>query len=204
MRVAFITSRDLIDLSEDDRLALPPLADLGIEVVPVEWGSEAKSLTSFDLVVIRSPWDWYTRGIEFTSWLRSVADSDVRLANRACVHFLDKSYLRALDANSGASKNGVFTAKPGTLTNDFFVSLLDMSTKWQKAATEGLYEGVDRTSGKAKWTATPVDLVFGSHSELRAIAEVYAAEDGKQKLAQDFVKAWGKVMMLDRFDVSTQ
>ena len=102
MRVAFITSRDLIDLSEDDRLALPPLADLGIEVVPVEWGSEAKSLTSFDLVVIRSPWDWYTRGIEFTSWLRSVADSDVRLANRACVHFLDKSYLRALDANGAA------------------------------------------------------------------------------------------------------
>jgi catalase-peroxidase len=89
------------------------------------------------------------------------------------------------------------------LSNDFFVNLLDMSTKWQKASgTEGLYEGVDRTSGKAKWTATPVDLVFGSHSELRAIAEVYAAEDGKQKFAQDFVKAWTKVMMLDRFDVN--
>ncbi len=113
--------------------------------------------------------------------------------------------LRVLDANTGHSKNGVFTSRPGTLTNDFFVNLLDMSTKWQKSATaEGLYEGVDRASGKPKWTATPVDLIFGSHSELRAIAEVYAAEDGKQKFAQDFVKAWTKVMMLDRFDVSAR
>ena len=96
----------------------------------------------------------------------------------------------------------MFTSRPGTLTNDYFVNLLDMSTKWQKTcSTEGLYEGVDRASGKVKWTATPVDLVFGSHSELRAVAEVYAAEDGKQKFAQDFVKAWTKVMMLDRFDV---
>ena len=113
--------------------------------------------------------------------------------------------LRVLEANAENSKHGVFTTRPGTLSNDYFVNLLDMSTKWQKAAhTEGLYEGVDRTSGKPKWTATPVDLVFGSHSELRAVAEVYAAEDGKQKLAQDFAKAWSKVMMLDRFDVSTQ
>ena len=112
--------------------------------------------------------------------------------------------LRVLDTNAEHSKNGVFTSRPGTLTNDYFVNLLDMSTKWQKAAgTEGLYEGVDRANGKAKWTATPVDLVFGSHSELRAVAEVYAAEDGKQKFAQDFVKAWNKVMMLDRFDVSS-
>jgi catalase-peroxidase len=110
--------------------------------------------------------------------------------------------LRVLDANVAHSKNGVFTTRPGTLTNDYFVQLLDMSTKWQKSSTEGLYEGVDRASGKPKWTATPVDLAFGSHSELRAIAEVYAAEDGKQKLAQDFAKAWSKVMMLDRFDVS--
>jgi len=111
--------------------------------------------------------------------------------------------LRVLDANAERSKNGVFTDKPGTLSNDFFVNLLDMSTKWQKAASaEGLYEGVDRASGAKKWTATPVDLVFGSHSELRAIAEVYAAKDGKQKFAQDFAKAWTKVMMLDRFDVN--
>jgi catalase-peroxidase len=110
--------------------------------------------------------------------------------------------LRALDANAGHSKNGVFTSRPGVLTNDFFVNLLDMSTQWKKSSTEGLYEGVDRATGKAKWTATPVDLIFGSHSELRAVAEVYAAEDGKQKFTQDFVKAWTKVMMNDRFDVN--
>ena len=112
--------------------------------------------------------------------------------------------MRVLDTNAGGSKNGVFTAKPGTLSNDFFVNLLDMSTKWQKSSTDGLYDGLDRASGKPKWTATSVDLVFGSHSELRAISEVYAANDGKQKFAQDFVKAWTKVMMLDRFDVNPQ
>ena len=111
--------------------------------------------------------------------------------------------MRVLDTNTDHSKNGVFTNRPGALTNDFFANLLDMSTKWQKSSSkEGLYEGVDRATGKLKWTATPVDLVLGSHSELRAIAEVYAAEDGKQKFAQDFVKAWAKVMMLDRFDVN--
>jgi len=88
------------------------------------------------------------------------------------------------------------------LSNVFFVNLLDMSTKWQKSAsTEGIYEGVDRKTGQTKWTASPVDLIFGSHSELRAIAEVYAAEDGKQKFVTDFVNAWNKVMMLDRFDL---
>jgi catalase-peroxidase len=112
--------------------------------------------------------------------------------------------LRVLDANADHSKDGVLTSRPGTLSNDFFVNLLDMSTKWQKSnASEGLYEGVDRAAGTPKWTATPVDLVFGSHSELRAVAEVYASEDGKQKFTQDFVSAWNKVMMLDRFDVGT-
>jgi catalase-peroxidase len=110
--------------------------------------------------------------------------------------------LRVLDANAAASKNGVFTNRVGVLSNDFFVNLLDMSTAWRKSATnEGLYEGVDRATGQVRWTATPVDLIFGSHSELRAIAEVYAADDGKQRFAQDFAKAWAKVMMLDRFDV---
>jgi catalase-peroxidase len=109
--------------------------------------------------------------------------------------------MRVLDTNADHSKHGVFTTRPGALTNDFFVNLLDMSTKWQRSSSDaGLYEGVDRATGKPRWTATPVDLIFGSHSELRAIAEVYAAEDGKQKLAQDFAKAWAKVMMLDRFD----
>ncbi len=110
--------------------------------------------------------------------------------------------LRVLDANSGQSKNGVFTGKPGTLSNDFFVNLLDMSTKWEKSAKgEGLYEGLDRKTGAVKWTATPVDLIFGSLAELRSVSEVYAANDGKEKFVHDFVNAWNKVMMLDRYDV---
>ncbi len=110
--------------------------------------------------------------------------------------------MRALGANTNAEKHGVFTVRPGVLSNDFFVNLLDMSTKWQKSATtEGIYEGVDRASGQVKWTATPVDLIFGSHSELRAIAEIYAAQDGKDKFVRDFVSAWNKVMTLDRFDL---
>jgi catalase-peroxidase len=107
--------------------------------------------------------------------------------------------LRVLNANTGDVKHGVFTETPGKLNNAFFVNLLDMSTKWQKSKTEGLYEGVDRKTGAAKWTATPVDLIFGSHSELRAIAEVYAAADGQKKFVNDFVAAWNKVMNLDRF-----
>ena len=110
--------------------------------------------------------------------------------------------LRALNVNAGGSSHGVFTDRPGTLSNDFFVNLLDMSTKWSKSAdAEGLYEGRDRGTGKLKWTATPVDLVFGSNSELRAVAEVYAAEDAKEKFVRDFVDAWTKVMSLDRFDL---
>ena len=110
--------------------------------------------------------------------------------------------LRALDASSGQVKHGVFTSRPGVLSNDFFVNLLDMSTKWEKSVqAEGLYEGKDRKTGKVKWTATPVDLLFGSHSELRAIAEVYAADDASARFVKDFVKAWNKVMTLDRFDL---
>ncbi|WP_340680387.1 catalase/peroxidase HPI [Paraglaciecola sp.] len=110
--------------------------------------------------------------------------------------------LRVLDANRAGSKNGVLTDQPGTLSNDFFVNLLDMSTKWSKSAkTVGLYEGHERKSGTLRWTATPVDLLFGSNSELRAVAEVYASDDAKQQFAKDFVKAWTKVMTLDRFDL---
>ncbi len=109
--------------------------------------------------------------------------------------------LRALDANTGGSKHGVFTDRTGTLSNDFFVNLLDISTKWSKASIEGIYEGRDRSTGKVKWTATPVDLIFGSNSELRAVAEVYAANDAKAKFVNDFVAAWTKVMTLDRFDL---
>jgi catalase-peroxidase len=110
--------------------------------------------------------------------------------------------LRALDANFGHSKNGVFTKRPGTLTNDFFVNLLDMNTKWQKsAASADVLEGRDRASGELRWTGTVVDLVFGSNSQLRALAEVYASSDGQEEFVREFVAAWSKVMNLDRFDL---
>ena len=112
--------------------------------------------------------------------------------------------MRALDANSGRSKHGVFTSRPGTLTNDFFVNLLDMSTEWRASESDRhVYEGRDRASGRVKWTGTAVDLLFGSNSQLRAIAEVYACDDAKEKFVRDFVVAWNKVMNLDRYDIST-
>jgi catalase-peroxidase len=137
---------------------------------------------------------------------RSPADMLVDKANLLTLTVPEMTVLvggmRALDANSGGVAHGVFTDRPGTLSNDYFVNLLDMSTQWSKSdKAEGLYEGRDRTSGELKWTATPVDLVFGSHAELRSIAEVYAADDGKEKFVRDFVDAWGKVMTLDRFDL---
>ncbi|PSR82381.1 heme peroxidase [Coniella lustricola] len=110
--------------------------------------------------------------------------------------------LRALNANHGTSQHGVLTKRPGVLTNDFFVNLLDMETQWVDAGSDGeLWKGIDRKTGSEKWTATRVDLVFGSHAELRAIAEVYGQVDGQGKLVKDFVAAWDKVMMLDRFDL---
>jgi catalase-peroxidase len=109
--------------------------------------------------------------------------------------------MRALGANFDGSKHGVFTDKPGTLTNDFFVNLMDMSTMWRKTKTEGMYEGVDRASGKVKYTATPVDLIFGSNSELRAVAEAYAYADADERFVNDFVAAWVKVMQADRFEI---
>jgi catalase-peroxidase len=110
--------------------------------------------------------------------------------------------LRALNANARPSDLGVFTKRPGTLTNDFFVNLLDMGTEWRPSASgPSAYEGRDRATGKAKWTATAVDLVFGSNSVLRSLAEVYGSDDAGEKFVQDFVAAWDKVMNLDRFDV---
>ena len=111
--------------------------------------------------------------------------------------------MRALNANAGQAAHGVFTDRPGTLSNDFFVNLLDMSTRWTKSAdSEGIYEGRDRRTGELKWTATPVDLIFGSNTELRAVSEAYAANDAREKFVHDFVNAWSKVMTLDRFDAS--
>src|SRR5208337_3384873 len=111
--------------------------------------------------------------------------------------------LRALNANFGHSAHGVFTKRPGTLSNDFFVNLLDMNTKWQKSdPSEGVLEGRDRATGELKWTGTVVDLVFGSNSQLRALAEFYACGDSQQAFVRDFVAAWSKVMNLDRFDLA--
>ena len=111
--------------------------------------------------------------------------------------------LRALNANVGQTQHGVFTKSAESLTNDFFVNLLDMGTKWQKsAASEGVLEGRDRKSDAVKWTATVVDLVFGSNSQLRALAEVYASSDAQQAFVRDFVAAWNKVMNLDRYDLA--
>ena len=110
--------------------------------------------------------------------------------------------LRVLGANAGQSKHGVFTKQPGKLTNDFFVNLLDMSTQWQPAGSDGVYEGRNRKTNAVKWTGTRVDLIFGSHSQLRALAEVYACADTKEKFVKDFVAAWTKVMNADRFDLA--
>jgi catalase-peroxidase len=109
--------------------------------------------------------------------------------------------LRALNANFGQSKHGVLTHRPETLTNDFFVNLLDMKTKWQATSSQGVFEGRDRATGEIKWSGTRVDLVFGSNSQLRAIAEAYACDDSKDAFVKDFVGAWNKVMNLDRYDL---
>src|SRR6185436_18820884 len=110
--------------------------------------------------------------------------------------------LRVLGANAGNSKNGVFTKQPGKLTNDFFVNLLDMNTEWQPPNADGVYEGRDRKTKAVKWTGTRVDLIFGSHSQLRAFAEVYGQSDSKEQFVKDFVAAWAKVMNADRFDLA--
>ena len=111
--------------------------------------------------------------------------------------------LRVLGANTGNSTHGVFTKKPGTLTNDFFVNLLDMSTVWKPVSdARDVFEGRDRKTGAVKWTGTRVDLIFGSHSQLRALAEVYASSDAKASFVRDFVAAWNKVMNADRFDLA--
>ena len=109
--------------------------------------------------------------------------------------------LRVLNANVGQAAHGVFTRQPGTLSNDFFVNLLDMGTTWRASASEGIYEGLDANTKTPKWSATGVDLIFGSNSQLRALAEVYASDDAKESFVHDFVAAWDKVMNLDRYDL---
>ena len=114
------------------------------------------------------------------------------------------SDLRVLNVNAGQSQHGVFTHRPGSLSNDFFVNLLDVGTTWHRStAADGVLQGRNRATGASKWTGTVVDLVFGSNSQLRAVAEVYASSDAQQKFVHDFVAAWNKVMNLDRFDLGS-
>ena len=111
--------------------------------------------------------------------------------------------MRVLNTNYGQTQHGVFTKNPETLTNDFFVNLLDMGTEWKASSKdENVFEGIDRATGKPKWTGTRVDLIFGSNSELRALAEVYGCEDSQEMFVNDFVQVWDKVMNLDRFDLT--
>jgi catalase-peroxidase len=145
--------------------------------------------------------NYYTQGVKM-----SPAEALVERADLLTLTVPEMTALvggmRALDANYGSADHGVFTTRPGQLTNDFFVNLLDMGTEWTPAKDQaGVYEGRDRSSGDLKWTATPVDLIFGSNSELRAIAEFYAQSDSDERFVQDFVDAWVKVMRLDRFDL---
>ncbi len=138
---------------------------------------------------------------------RSPADMMVDKADKLTLTIPEMTALvggmRALGANAGGVEHGIFTDRPGTLSNDFFVNLLSMSTAWTKSPdADGIYEGRDRATGELNWTATPVDLVFGSHAELRSVAEIYAAGDGEDRFVKDFVDAWAKVMTLDRFDVA--
>jgi catalase-peroxidase len=147
----------------------------------------------------------------FRNYLRAgeILPAEARLLDRANLLTLTAPEmtvlvggLRALNANLSQSQHGVFTNRPGTLTNDYFVNLLDMSTEWKPSASEKVYEGSDRATGAIRWTATAVDLVFGSNSQLRAISEVYACDDAKEKFVGDFVAAWNKVMNLDRFELA--
>jgi catalase-peroxidase len=144
----------------------------------------------------------YRRGEQFMAPEEALVDRAQLLTLTAPEMTVLVGGLRVLGANAGQAKLGVFTKQPGTLTNDFFLNLLDMNTQWQPAGTDGVYEGRGRKTNEMKWTGTRVDLIFGSHSHLRALAEVYGSSDAKPKFVKDFVAAWTKVMNLDRFDIA--
>jgi catalase-peroxidase len=144
----------------------------------------------------------YTRGPQFMAPEEALVDRAELLRLTGPEMTVLVGGLRVLGANAGGSSHGVLTKTPGKLTNDFFVNLLDMGTVWVPTASENEYEGRDRKTHEPKWTGTRVDLIFGSHSQLRAFAEVYAAADGKAKFVKDFVAAWTKVMNADRYDLA--
>ncbi len=184
-------------------------ADAGVDVeVPFVAGrndasQEQTDVASFGLLELHA--DAFRNFYDADSSYRSPTEMLVDRADQLNLTIPEMTVLvgglRSLGANAGGATHGVFTDNAGTLNNDFFVNLLDMGTVWQKSETEGLYQGVDRKSGDVKYTATPVDLIFGSNAELRAIAEVYAFDNAEQSFAEDFVSAWTKVMQLDRFDL---
>ena len=184
-------------------------ADAGVDVeVPFVAGrndasQEQTDVASFGLLELHA--DAFRNFYDADSSYRSPTEMLVDRADQLNLTIPEMTVLvgglRSLGANAGGATHGVFTDNAGTLNNDFFVNLLDMGTVWQKSETEGLYQGVDRESGDVKYTATPVDLIFGSNAELRAIAEVYAFDNAEQSFAEDFVSAWTKVMQLDRFDL---
>jgi catalase-peroxidase len=144
----------------------------------------------------------YRRGMQFMAPEEALVDRAQLLTLSGPELTVLVGGLRVLGANAQGSKHGVFTDQPGKLTNDFFVNLLDMGIEWQATGSENTFEGRDRKTKETKWTATRVDLIFGSHSELRALAEVYACSDAKAKFAKDFAAAWSKVMDADRFDLA--
>jgi catalase-peroxidase len=162
--------------------------------------TDAKSFTPLEPVA--DGFRNYLRGKQLMSPEEALVDRAQLLTLTAPEMTVLLGGLRVLGANAGQSKHGVFTKRPGLLTNDFFVNLLDMSTQWQSAGSDGVYEGRDCKTNALKWTGTRVDLIFGSHSQLRAFAEVYACADSKEKFVKDFVAAWNKVMNADRFDVA--
>ena len=184
-------------------------ADAGVDVeVPFVAGrndasQEQTDVASFGLLELYA--DAFRNFYDANSSYRSPTEMLVDRADQLNLTIPEMTVLvgglRSLGANAGGATHGVFTDNAGTLNNDFFVNLLDMGTVWQKSETEGLYHGVDRKSGDVKYTATPVDLIFGSNAELRTIAEVYAFDNAEQRFAEDFVSAWTKVMQLDRFDL---
>ena len=205
-----VSMADLIVLAGDAAVAQAAQKagyDIAIPFVPgrTDATQEQTDIASFE--VLRPKADAFRNYFGEGNY-RSPADMMVDKADMLTLTVPEMTVLvggmRALGANAGDSEHGLFTDRPGTLSNDFFVNLLGMDTVWTKSENEqGIYEGRDRESGTVKWTATPVDLVFGSHAELRAIAEIYAANGGEQKFVNDFVDAWTKVMMLDRFDVTS-
>jgi catalase-peroxidase len=144
----------------------------------------------------------YTRGHQFMAPEEALVDKAQLLKLTGPEMTVLVGGLRVLGANAGGSQHGVFTKRPGQLTNDFFVNLLDMGTEWQPTDSDAAYEGHDRKTKELKWTGTRVDLIFGSHSQLRAYAEVYACADSQEKFVKDFAAAWHKVMDADRFDLA--